>query len=117
MEVMQIANEILENINLLKKMQIVIKERAENKAIALSEYDKSMAITIMKLKNGVEMQLDDVTISNPPATLIEKIAKGICWEAKQKMELSEALYKSCISNIDATQAILNGYQSLNKHLT
>ena len=52
-----------------------------------------------------------------PATIIEKTAKGICWQARLDMEKADALYKSLISNIDSVQAELNGFQSINRHLS
>jgi hypothetical protein len=116
MEILIIADEIEKKIKLLEKMRIEIKERAENKANTIAEYDKQLAITIIKLKNGNELEIEGNKISNIPATLIEKIAKGICWQAKLNMEKADAMYKSLISNIDSVQAELCGYQSINRYL-
>ena len=54
-------------------------DSAQSKASAISEYDKAMAIAVIKLRNGVEMMLEGEKIINPPATLIPIISKGICW--------------------------------------
>jgi hypothetical protein len=44
------------------------------------------------------------------------VAKGICSQARNDMEIADGLYKSVISNIDSVQAELNGLQSINRHL-
>lgn len=116
MQVIEIAEEIQVKIKELEIMQPEIKKRATEKAKLNAEYEKCLAVTIMKLKNGVEMELDGEKISSPPATLIEKIARGMTWQAKMKADESEALYKSLIANIDSVQSQLNGLQSLNRYL-
>ena len=87
---------------------------AQQKANSYSEYDKSLAVTILKLKNGVEMELDGQKTGNLPATLIPIVAKGIIYEKAFDKEAGEALYKSLITKIDARKAILNGHQSISK---
>lgn len=116
MEITKVSTEIETQINEIRKSLGHLKERAEEKAKALAEYDKAMAKTIMKLKNGIEFEIDGITIQNPQATLIEKIARGICYQEKINMELSEAQYKNLIVGIDSLQAILNGLQSIFRHL-
>jgi len=118
MDLVTIANEIKRKIQLLEKMRIEIRDRATKKAQAGAEYDKVLAVTIIKLKNGAIFDLDGESIDGHklPANLLEKIAKGICWQAKLKADEAEAMYKSLISNIDSVQAELNGYQSINRHL-
>lgn len=116
MDVLQVANMIQDKIKLLERMRLEIRDRATEKATTGSAYDKAMAITIIKLKNGEEMILDGEIIQGVPATLIDKIARGICWKEKLEMDKSEALYKSLISNIDSVQSELNGLQSLNRYL-
>jgi hypothetical protein len=115
-DTISIALRIDDKIKLLERMRVEIRERAEKKAIAISEYDKAIAITLIKLKNKVEMTLDDQKVINPPASIMEKIAKGICFKERLEAEKSDALYKSLISNIDSVQAELNGLQSVNRHL-
>ena len=114
---LNIADEILKKIELLEKMRVQIKERAEKKAETLAEYDKQLALTIIRLENGIELELEGEKIQNPSKSITDKIARGICWKAKLEMEKAEGLYKSIISNIDSVQAELNGYQSINRHLS
>lgn len=116
MEVLEIAQEIKKKIDLLEIMRKEIRERGEAKARAIAEYEKSLAVTIIQLKNGVQMELEGQMIQNPGATITEKIARGITWEKKIEMEKCEALYKSLICNIDSVQAEINALQSLNRYL-
>lgn len=115
MELCEISKEIIKKINQIEIIRAEIKERGIKKAVANSDYDKKIAITIIKLKNGAEMQLENEFIKNPPATIIDKIARGICWQEKLNMDKADSEYKSCISNLDAVQSQLNAYQSLNRY--
>ena len=116
MEVTKVAQEIENKIILLDKMKVEIKSRSEKKATTSADYDKKIAITIMGLQSGKEYELDGEKIQNPTATITEKLAKGICWKEKLEMDKAEGLYKSLLSNIEATKAQLNGWQSINRHL-
>jgi hypothetical protein len=116
MQIMDIAKQILNKIELLEKGRIIISERGNKKAQTISEYEKQMAIVIIKLKNGIEFNLDGEKISNPPATFLEKIARGICWKEKLEMEKSEAEYKAAIVGMTSLEAELSALQSLNRYL-
>jgi hypothetical protein len=118
MELIEIGQAIKKKIALLEKMRIEIRDRAEKKAIEAAAYDRAIAITIIRLRNGQIYELDGETIDGIklPANLLEKIAKGICWKERLEADKAEAFYKSLISNIDSVQAELNGYQSINRHL-
>jgi hypothetical protein len=83
-----------------------IEAKGNARAKAISNYDKQMKIAIVTLKDEGKF----------PVTLIEKIAKGVCNDHREKLELAEVAYKACISNLEALKAQLNGYQSLYKHL-
>ena len=116
MELYQVATKIEEKIKTLELGREVLKERAEEKARTISNYDKQMAITLIKLKNGVEFDLDGNKVKNPLATISEKIAKGICFQEKLDMELGEAAYKNAIVGMQAISSELNAYQSIFRHL-
>lgn len=111
-----IRSNIENRINVLSKMRVEIKSRIEKKAYTLSQYDKKLAITIIQLRHGKELELDGEKIHAPQANLIPKIAAGICWEEKLEADKAEADYKSLISNIQCVQAELNGYQSIFRHM-
>lgn len=118
MDLMTIAEQIKDKIKLLEQMRNVIKQRGESKAVAISDYEKKLAVVIIQLKNGKIFEVDNEVISGEslPANLLEKIAKGICWKEKLDMETADASYKSAITNIETVQAELNALQSLNRHL-
>ena len=81
-----------------------LNEQAERKAESLAEYDKQMAIKMLLLKE------------EHPVTLVEKLAKGECSNYRYVMEVATSKYKSTLTKIESYQAILNGWQSINKYL-
>ena len=83
-----------------------IETKGNIRAKAISNYDKQLKIAIVTLKEQGKF----------PATLIEKIAKGVCSDHREQLELAEVGYKACISNLQALMAQLNGYQSIYRHL-
>lgn len=116
MEIVKLADLIYRKIGLLSKGREILKQRAIDKAKASSEYDKALSLTIIKLKNGEPMELEGNTIESPPATIMEKIAKGICWNEKLSMDKSEALYKAAVTNMNAITTEICALQSLLRFL-
>jgi len=116
MEILEVAEQIRKKIYEIEEIRKVIKDRGEEKARAQAVYDKELAKVLIGLKNGEEFKLDDKIVKNPPATITEKIAKGLCWREKLAMEEAEMLYKSAISNMDAVCSQLNAWQSINRYL-
>lgn len=110
------ADKIEEKIRLLEIGREKLLESAKFKAETIGNYDKKLAIVLIKLKNGEQLSLDGNIIENPPATLAVKIANGICWEECIQMELATAEYKANVSKMSSVEAELNGYQSINKWL-
>jgi len=104
--VMNVANAIDFKISQLEQMRGAIKQRATDKAKAISEYDKVLAKHIILLRED-----------GHPTTIVEKLAKGQCYSERYDMELADGLYKSLISNMNCVQAELNGLQSINRHLS
>ena len=117
MELMQTSKKIEEKIKTLELGRDILKEYAKNKAETISNYEKQMAIVLIRLKNGSEFDLEGEKIKNPPASIMEKIAKGVCFKEKLDMELAEAQYKNAIVGMGAIEAELNGYQSINRFLS
>ena len=91
-------------------------DTSQSKAQAISDYDRAMALVVLKLKNGTIKEFEGEPINGIAVTLIPIIAKGICWRECFTKEAEEAGYKAVISNIEAIKAGLNGLQSINKHL-
>lgn len=117
MELTEVSKKIEEKIKLLEMGRTTLKDKAEFKARTEAEYDKMLAITIIKLKNGEEVELEEQKIKDVQATLIEKIAKGVCWKEKLAMIQAEAEYKVVLSKMNCIQAELNGFQSIFRHQT
>jgi len=103
-------------INSLQGAKKELKARGEKKAETIANYDKVLALTILKMKNGIIKEFEGANITDPPATILEKLAKGYCWQERLELEKADAAYKSLITYIDVTEAQLNGYQSINRHL-
>lgn len=116
MEIVFVAKKIEEKIKTLEVGREILKDYAKDKANTISKYEKQIAIILIKLRNGVEFELEGEKIKNLPTTIMEKIAKGICFQEKLDMELAEAQYKNAIVGMSAISAELNGYQSIFRHL-
>ena len=116
MELIEISHRINEKIELLEKGRSLLLKRARRKAESIANYEKVLAITIIKLKANAIPEIFGMEIDNLPATLIEKTARGLIYSEKLEMELAEAEYKAAIVGMSAIQAELNGYQSINRFL-
>ena len=89
-----------------------IEEKGKSKAKAISDYDRKMAITLATLRNSESYELSGKTYKQPPVSIMEKIAKGICSDEIYAREVAESNYKACISNLEAMKAQLNAFQSI-----
>ena len=103
---------IHEKIAQLSSGRAVLKKRGEEKAIRTADYDKAMALTLVKLKNGESLSIEAYDIQKPPATIMEKIAKGVCWLQKLEMDKADAMYKAALTNMNALTTEINALQSL-----
>ncbi len=117
MDIIEIAKRMNHRINELNTKRKELEDLSIKKAQSLGNYEKVIALTIMKLRNGFEMELDGEKVKNPQTTVTEKIAKGICFQEKIDAELAESKYKLTIVSMEAIKAELNGYQSISKHLS
>jgi len=105
MDIKNIADEIEKKIRELELGRKIIGERAEKKAIAIAGYDKALAIKIITLKN-----------EGTPLSIVDKIARGECWQEKLEMEKAEGMYRAATSNIQSICAELSGWQSIFRFL-
>ena len=116
------AAEIRDKIQELREARRNIFNAATEKGLAISNYDRMIAITFLKLKNRLIKEMSDpetgeiIDIPVLPATALTIIAKGICWMHKGREEEADAMYKAILSNLDAIKAELNGLQSINKNI-
>ena len=116
MEIIEVSNQITQKIKQIDSTLNEIKKRGDEYARIKVEHEKQIAKTIIGLRNGKEYNIDDETIVNPPVTLIEKIAKGICMKTSLEAELADAMYKNSLRGIEGYKAQLMGYQSIFRHL-
>ena len=113
---MQIAEKIENKIKQLTVLRNDLDRLGRVKVEQASIYEKELAKTIVKLNNGVEFELDGNKIKDPKTTVIEKIAKGLCWQDKYHMDNADIEYRNCLKKCEIIQAQLNAYQSINKYL-
>jgi len=87
-----------------------------DKAQAIRDYDKKIAIIMLGLREGENYKVGDKQVREPPpVSILEKLAKGLASEEKFKLDLAESAYKSCHTKIEAAKAILNAQQSIWRH--
>ena len=110
------SKEIRSKISELRNARAVIFDSARNKARAISNFAKNVAIKELKLKNGLITEWEGIEVGKVVASSARKIAEGMCWFEMNDKEEGEALYKAHLTNIEAIKAELNGLQSINKHL-
>lgn len=116
MDIIKIKDCIEKLISEIGHCRREIETKGQAKAKAIKNYDMKLAIAIATLRDQTHYKLGDKQYERPPATLIEKIAKGICAPERYEMEIAESGYKAVISNLEALKAQLNGYQSIYRHL-
>lgn len=116
MEVVNVAKRIEDKIHLLEQGRSQLQELAHAKAQTLADYEKQLAITLLRLKNGQELALDGHKARGLAATYMEKVARGMCWQERLAADEAEANYKLTVSKMESVKAELNGYQSIFRHL-
>lgn len=116
MDIITINRQITDNIILLRKIRDQLKFRADDKAKALGEYEKKLAVTILKLRNSESVEFEGETITNPPVSIIEKLAKGICYKESIARDIAESNYKNAIIGLQSVQAIINALQSMLRYV-
>ena len=116
MDLLQVAKLINSKINAIEEQRKQLEGYALEKARTESEYDKAICITLIRLKAGNEMEIEGNKIQNPPVSIMEKLSKGFCWKSSLAKNTAEANYKATVSNINALESQLNGYQSINRYL-
>lgn len=105
MELQKLSEQIMAKIEELEGLKHGLLSAAEDKARTAADYDQAMAATILLIRAESEL----------PANLVEKVAKGRCFQAMLASGMAEGRYKAIISNMSATEAQLNGLQSLNRY--
>ena len=116
MELIDIASQMRGKIEELEELRAGLQSASLAKAKAIAEYEKSIALTTLKLKNGVMRTWEGQKVDQLQATIIPTTAKGMCWSELYQKELAEANYKSILVQLEVIQTELNGLQSLFRHL-
>jgi len=114
MEHQLISNEIMTRIRLLDKCIKELDTRAEARDVLNATLDKDMAVVVLALRNGKEFTLEGESVKDPPVSVIDRIAKGICWEKSLERDRAESSYSNLLRGIDAVKTQINALQSLNK---
>jgi len=104
----------------IKRLEAItgnLNKMAEKAAHAIANYDKAIAIATAKLALGTVKEVLGVPVNGkPPATLIKKLAEGMCYEERTQQEIAINGYRSIITKIKVLTATLNGKQSLFRNL-
>lgn len=116
-EVIEVSKQIEKRIELLALARKGLAERASLKAVTIADYDKAIAITLIKLREGVEIEFEGHKIKGLPVSVMEKIAKGMCWQERLVMEEAIAGYSVAVSGMRSLEVELQGYQSIYRHLS
>ena len=105
MEVVTNARKIMQLADRISTLLSDVERLAREKAATETNYKRSVAIKIEELRQG-----------GRPLSGIEKVAEGECSEEGLAMRLAETAYKARIVKIEGAKAIMNGLQSVNRHL-
>ena len=113
-----IEEHIEEKIAESEKIRGLIRQRIEDSAKAVSEYDKQISITMIRLGAGDILQIEDgekvYATGKVIASNIDKLARGYCWKYRLAMETSEGLLKSALKNLESVCAEMTAWQSIAK---
>ena len=116
MSVIEQSNNIDRAMARLIHWQKKLDEAGNIMVSAESEYDKEFAKVLIGLKTGKRYMLDDEIIENPPATIMDKIAKGICWQIALERDKAKTNYLLTKANIETSRALLNAEQTKNRYI-
>lgn len=112
--------ELVKTMDVLMRQIGIFRKQLEglgsDKAQTIAQYDRKICTTLVGLREGESYRIGDKEIKQLPVSILDKVAKGICWEERLQMELADAKYKACITNIEALKALLNAHQSIYRHL-
>lgn len=101
MDIIQVTDKMQEFIATIQTHCSKLNEAGNAEAEADRDYDKGLAIAILKL------QADGNAVSTQ-----EKLAKGDCSELKFNRTVAERGYKSTVTKIHAAESCLNALQSI-----
>ncbi len=112
MDYQTISQKIQDNIKILSQARNSLLTRAKDKAEALGAYEKKLAQTMLRLRNGQSVVFNDEEIRYESATGLEKIAKGVCYKESIALDIAESNLRNAHVSMRATEAMINALQSL-----
>lgn len=115
-DIVNIAEEINSKLKELYDCRKQLKSAGDRKAAMISAYDLEYAKVTINLRNGIVYKIGEVEIDNPPVSLIDKLARGICYKERLDLDVAENDYKSLSTTINCIQAEINALQTLYRHL-
>ena len=116
MDIQNINTQITNNIKLLRETRDALKIRANDKAKALGEYEKAIALTMLRLRNGQKVELDGEEVVYSSATGLEKIAKGVCYKESIARDIADSKYKNAVLALQAIHTTINALQSMLRYV-
>lgn len=117
-DIQPIYDAIEKRIKWLEETTKKLDEVGNIKGLAIADYDKAIAIATAKLALGTVKEVCGVAVKDkPPATLIKKLAEGMCSDERVAQEMAINGYKSVVTKIQVLEATLNGYQSLFRYIS
>ena len=115
MDLISTAEEIIRKTREIEGLSRSLDGLAIERASKAAEYEKDLASTILKLKNGIEFELDGEIVRNPPVTTMDKLARGICWRQRLESDVADLSYRNAMKRLDMLSGVLNAYQSLHRY--
>lgn len=110
------TNNIEKKIAELETKSNKLWRMVEAEVIAQLEYEKDLAVTILKIRHNEPLELEGRKVEKLPATLTKPVAEALCNESRFKAELASRKVKALIKKLDICMAQLNGWQSINKYV-
>lgn len=115
-DILRTRDKIEHKIAELEIARSYIEQYALEKAEAIANYEKEIALTLVKLNAGTISRWKNEEIGKINATNLLTVAKGICYQFQFEKEEKSAQYSGLVTRIDCIKAELNGYQSINRYL-
>lgn len=118
-DLIDVANDIRQKVAQLENARNELQEIINFNVNAQTkmEYDKTLAITILKLKAGVIKEFEGQQIKDLTAGERPLIAKGVCWREKLAMDTASEKQKLIIEKIKLRLSQLTALQSVFRHLS
>ena len=116
MEIVNINQQIIDNIKLLRQTRDALSIRARDKANAIGEYEKAIAVTMLKFRNREPVEFEGQEIIDPPVSIMEKLAKGVCYKESIARDIAESNYKNATLGLQAIHTTINALQSILRYV-